>query len=105
MSYTGGLGTIGKWWTKISRYDGNLVRAIDATGFGGIARALPKRMPNLSHSAVSAMGERWSETTHTFHLPFGEVTITPSDVVAMTGLPWKGDVIHFDAFLTKYPVD
>lgn len=78
------------------------MEAIDATGFGVIARALPIRMSNLSHLVVTAVIERWSETPHPFHFAIGKVTITPSDIVGMTSLPWEGDVIHFDAFMSQF---
>lgn len=46
--------------------------------------------------------ERFCETTHTFDLPVEEVTITPSNIVALIGLRWEGRVIHFDVYLDMF---
>lgn len=43
--------------------------------------------------------ERWSESTHTFHLSFGEFTLDPVSFVAVTGIPCAGDSVPFDASL------
>ena len=35
---------------------------------------------------MCALVERWMDTTHSFHLPFGEITITPLDFATITEL-------------------
>ena len=55
-------------------------------GFGGIIYALTYGSFALSQVAMSALIERWMGTTHSFHFPFGEMTITPLDFVAITRL-------------------
>ncbi|XP_062025133.1 uncharacterized protein LOC133741212 [Rosa rugosa] len=42
---------------------------------------------------VSAFCERWQPETNTFHLPFGEMTITLDDVFNILGIPIQGDSI------------
>ena len=42
---------------------------------------------------VSAFVERWRPETHTFHLPFGECTITLQDVAFQLGLHIEGDPV------------
>ena len=43
--------------------------------------------------------ERWSESTLTFHLPFGEFTLDPVSFTVVTGIPYIGDPIPLDASL------
>ena len=43
---------------------------------------------------MCALIERSMDTTHTFHLPFGEMTITPFDFAAITGLSFSGSPLH-----------
>lgn len=46
---------------------------------------------------VSALTERWWDTTNTFHLPVGEMTMTPLDFYMITGLSVGGGTpIAFD---------
>ncbi|KAF3657329.1 hypothetical protein FXO38_13734 [Capsicum annuum] len=40
----------------------------------------------FDHPLVTAMAKRWRPETHTFHLPFGEVSITLQDVEVLFGL-------------------
>ncbi|RYQ99457.1 hypothetical protein Ahy_B07g087388 isoform D [Arachis hypogaea] len=44
----------------------------------------------LDEPLVSAFVERWRPETHTFHLPFGECTVTLQDVAFQLGLPVDG---------------
>ena len=41
--------------------------------------------------------ERWMDTTHTFHLPFGEMTITPLDFAAIIRLSFSGKPVSFSS--------
>jgi hypothetical protein len=39
--------------------------------------------------------DRWRPETHTFHLLFGEMTVTLKDVVMLTGLSIRGRPVVF----------
>ena len=43
--------------------------------------------------------ERWSESTHTFQLPFGEFTLDLVSFAVVTGVPCAGDSVALDAGL------
>ena len=43
---------------------------------------------------LSVIPERWFDTTHTFHWSWGEMTMTPLDLFALTGIPTGGQPIE-----------
>ncbi|KAK5835597.1 hypothetical protein PVK06_011289 [Gossypium arboreum] len=47
----------------------------------------------LDPTLVSALVKRWRPKTHTFHIPFGECTITLEDVQLKLELPMDGLVV------------
>ncbi|XP_078181412.1 serine/threonine-protein phosphatase 7 long form homolog [Carex rostrata] len=44
----------------------------------------------INASLIAGLVEQWRPETHTFHLPFGEMTVTLQDVSALWGLPIQG---------------
>lgn len=60
---------------------------IDQSPFGHFMKIPPLR---TSGNFLGAVAERWNGDTNTFHLPFGEATITPMDFFMLTGLPMDG---------------
>ena len=54
-------------------------------GFDGIISTLTYGSYESSQAAMCALIERWMDTMHMFHLPIGEMTVTPLDFVAITG--------------------
>ncbi|XP_056689297.1 uncharacterized protein [Spinacia oleracea] len=49
---------------------------------------------NASRRFLRLFLEWWWDTTKTFHFPWGEITITPEDYTALTGLSFTGTSIH-----------
>ncbi|KAF6155350.1 hypothetical protein GIB67_019876 [Kingdonia uniflora] len=50
------------------------------------------KIRNEDNQVVLAMVERWWPNTHTFHLPCGELGITPRDFTMLTGIASKQEV-------------
>jgi len=44
----------------------------------------------IDHGLICAFVERWHEETSSFHLPFGEMTVTLDDVSCLLHLPIDG---------------
>jgi hypothetical protein len=68
---------------------------VDAAGFGLFIPTLTAG--RSEHAAVTALAERWWDTSNSFHFPIGEMTVTPTDFSALTGLRVGGDPIPFDS--------
>ncbi|KDP30453.1 hypothetical protein JCGZ_17123 [Jatropha curcas] len=68
-----------------------------ATGFGDYAAGLRRTQPRFSPAMRYALMERWNDCTHTFVFGFGEMTLTPVDYAAITGLCFIGPVPPLDA--------
>lgn len=50
---------------------------------------------------VNAFVERWQPETNTFHLPFGEMSITLEDVSMLLKIPVTGKVVALDDPMTR----
>ena len=70
-------------------------RMVAGLGFDGIIASLTYGSYTSSQAAMCALIERWMDTTHTFHLPFGEMIVTPLDFAAITGLSFSGEPVPF----------
>lgn len=47
----------------------------------------------MDNAALTMLVDRWRSETHTFHLPFGEMTITLEDIAMVFGLRVDGRVM------------
>ncbi|KDP46665.1 hypothetical protein JCGZ_10974 [Jatropha curcas] len=68
-----------------------------AAGFGDYAAGLCRTQPHFPAAMWYALMERWNDCTHTFVFGFGEMTLTPVDYAAITGLRFVGPVAPLDA--------
>ncbi|KAD4384750.1 hypothetical protein E3N88_24918 [Mikania micrantha] len=60
----------------------NVLQYIRLAGFSGVIDCETQR---LDSALISSPVERWRPETHTFHMPFGEVTVTLQDVAVLLG--------------------
>ena len=51
---------------------------------------------------MCALIEQWMDNTHSFHLPFGEMTITSLDFMAITGLSLSEEPVSLSNEAYKY---
>jgi hypothetical protein len=72
-------------------------RLVDMTGFRPFIFTLTSTWHD--HNVLTALAERWRDSTNTFHLTFGEATMTPLDFSALTGLRVGGEPIPYDCGL------
>jgi hypothetical protein len=49
----------------------------------------------MDEALLTGLVDRWRPETHTFYLPFGEMTVTLKDVAMLTGLPISGRPVVF----------
>lgn len=69
---------------------------VASAGFADFAILLGTKGRRDKH-LLMALAERWWDTTHTFHLDeVGELTMTPKDFSAITGLPVCGKSLKYD---------
>ncbi|KDP20527.1 hypothetical protein JCGZ_04954 [Jatropha curcas] len=66
-------------------------------GFDDYADGLRRTQPRFPLAMRYVLMERWNDCTHTFIFGFGEMTLTPADYTAITGLGFDGPVSPLDA--------
>ena len=64
-----------------------IIPILEQTGFYGVCSMA---YINIDSALIQAFIERWRPETHTFHMRFGELTITLQDVAMLIGLPVNG---------------
>ncbi|KAI4999858.1 hypothetical protein ZWY2020_004447 [Hordeum vulgare] len=62
--------------------------------------------PPVNHATLTALTDRWRPETHSFHLPYGEMTMTLEDMAMISGLPLNGDAVtgHVNAVNSRQRV-
>ncbi|KDP24866.1 hypothetical protein JCGZ_25150 [Jatropha curcas] len=68
-----------------------------AAGFGDYAAGLRRTQPRFPPAMRYTLMERWNDCTHSFRFGFGEMTLTPVDYTAITGLGFDGAIAPLDA--------
>ncbi|KDP33055.1 hypothetical protein JCGZ_13641 [Jatropha curcas] len=66
-------------------------------GFGDYALGLRRTQPRFPPAMRYALMEQWNDCTHSFIFGFRELTLTPADYTAITGLGFDGDAVPLDA--------
>jgi hypothetical protein len=64
---------------------------IRGCGFGNLLNIVSY---SVDYKFILALLERWRPETHTFHLPFGECTVTLEDVYMLLGLRIDGKAMN-----------
>ena len=59
----------------------------------------------IDHCLICAFVERWHEETLSFHLPFGEMTVTLDDVSCLLHLPIDGMLLSHEAITRDVPME
>uniref|UniRef100_K3ZEF5 SWIM-type domain-containing protein n=1 Tax=Setaria italica TaxID=4555 RepID=K3ZEF5_SETIT len=72
------------------RWDERYTEYLQRVGFLDLAMQVVAGVSPMDGPLLTAMVDRWRPETHTFHLPFGEMTITMQDVAMILGLPLEG---------------
>uniref|UniRef100_K3YLA0 SWIM-type domain-containing protein n=1 Tax=Setaria italica TaxID=4555 RepID=K3YLA0_SETIT len=72
------------------RWDERYAHYLQRAGFLNIAVQVVVGLAPMDGPLLTAMIDRWHPETHTFHLPFGEMTITMQDVPMILSLSLEG---------------
>ena len=69
------------------------------TKFEGFILTFPSEKGRTDYQPLHALMERWSESMHTFQLPFREYTLDPVSFAAITSVACAGNPVPLDASL------
>ncbi|XXG47977.1 hypothetical protein AAC387_Pa02g2533 [Persea americana] len=82
---------ISEWaWNSEGRQNTVFSRLI---GRSGLAPLVVTSYRSIDKNMGSAFVERWQPETNTFHMPFGEMTISLDDVSTILGIPVTGKFV------------
>ncbi|CDP20769.1 unnamed protein product [Coffea canephora] len=80
-----------EWWKRLPR---KVAAKVVSVGLGDFLSHLP--VADRDRKLPVALAERWWDSTNSFHLPFGEMTLTPLDFTCITGVAVGGLPIPWD---------
>ncbi|XP_072150856.1 serine/threonine-protein phosphatase 7 long form homolog [Setaria viridis] len=75
------------------QYDDRYTPLLKMAGLDVISYQVRRGMPKFNSAAITALVDMWRPETHSFHLPFGEMTVTLQDCQKMLGLSIRGWVV------------
>nr|XP_034597431.1 protein MAIN-LIKE 1-like [Setaria viridis] len=75
------------------QYDDRYTPLLQMAGLDVISYQVRRGMPKFNSAAITALVDRWRPETHSFHLPFGEMTVTLQDCQKMLGLSIRGQPV------------
>ena len=75
---------------KLSKFGVPHPQIYEAIVGSGLSPLVECSLDNLDKGLISAFVERWHKETNSFHLPFGEMTITLNDVSCLPHIPIRG---------------
>ena len=88
-----------KWYKELPA---SVKLKVAEAGFGEFVKVLGNEYSCRKRTILRALVDRWWDTTHTFHFDeFGEMTMTPSDFSAITGIPVFGMPVEYDVYAYK----
>ncbi|KAI8572764.1 hypothetical protein RHMOL_Rhmol01G0225600 [Rhododendron molle] len=96
ISCYGGAADVLKFWERLPAAVKGIVRE---AGFGEFVGILMRA--SNDHQLVRALAKRWWDMTNSFHFTFSEMTVTPLDFSAITGLRVEDDPIPYNAEMGK----
>jgi len=83
---------VARWWRD----------SLQGTGLGWLQDTSYNMINN---DLICAFVERWHEETSSFHLPFGEMTVTLDDVSCLLHLPIDGMLLSHEAITRDVAVE
>ncbi|KDP24011.1 hypothetical protein JCGZ_27039 [Jatropha curcas] len=90
---SGNAFTANEWFDRLPERAQDYV---EEASFGHFLETLQRVQGRSLPSSLLVLMERWMDTTHTFHIPFSKMTITPVDFATITSLPFGGRLVVFD---------
>ena len=95
--------TPGQFLSRLEGLDEPTLARLSSCGLDGFKRSLEATSRTEgSHVLVAALMEWWWDTTSSFHMLRGDITITPYDYAILTGLPLTNKVVAVDDSLKRF---